>query len=152
HKAGKLTAYQAAAIYQRKSRGLLIGHYLILDKLGTGGMGMGFKARHRRLGRGGALKTPPPTLARDRTALLRFQRVVKAAGRLKHPNVVVVLDAGADRGVPFLVMEYVEGRDLNHVVRERGPMRVVDALDCLIQAARGLEAAHNQGLVHGDIK
>ncbi len=144
-KAGKLTAYQAAAVYQRKSRGLLIGNYLILDKLGAGGMGMVFQSRHRKLGRVVALKILPPSFARDRTAVLRFQREVAATARLKHPNLVTALDADEDRGVHFLVMDYVEGRDLNRVVRERGPMPVAQALDCLIQAARGLEAAHCAG-------
>ncbi len=83
---------------------------------------------------------------------MRFRREVEAAGRLKHPNVVAAVDADEDRGVHFLVMEYVEGRDLDHVVRERGPMPVSQAIDCLIQASRGLEAAHAQGIVHRDIK
>ena len=151
-KAGRLTAYQAAALYQRKSRGLLIGNYLILDKLGVGGMGVVFKARHRKLGRVVALKILPPSFARDRTAVLRFKREVEAAGRLKHPNIVAALDADEDRGVHFLVMEYVEGRDLDHVVRQRGPLSVVQAIDYLVQAARGLEAAHAEGIVHRDIK
>ncbi len=150
--AGKLTPYQAAAIYQKKSRGLLIGNYVILDKLGQGGMGVVFKARHRRLGRVGALKILPPSFARDRQAVMRFRREVEAAGRLKHPNVVAAVDADEDRGVHFLVMDFVQGRDLDHVVRERGPMPVSQALDCLMQAARGLEAAHAQGIVHRDIK
>ena len=151
-KAGKLTPYQAAAVYQKKSRGLLIGNYLILDKLGQGGMGVVFKARHRRLGRVGALKILPPSFARDHQAVMRFRREVEAAGRLKHPNVVAAIDADEDRGVHFLVMEYVEGRDLDHIVRDRGPMKSVQAIDCLIQAARGLEAAHAQGIIHRDIK
>ena len=83
---------------------------------------------------------------------MRFRREVEAAGRLKHPNLVAALDADEDRGVHFLVMDYVEGRDLDRVVRERGPMQVAQAIDCLIQAARGLEAAHAQGIVHRDIK
>ncbi len=116
-KAGKLTAYQAAAVYQRKARGLLIGNYVILDKLGQGGMGVVFKARHRTLGRLGALKILPPSFARDRNAVMRFRREFEAAGRLKHPNVVAAFDADEDRGVHFLVMDYVEGRDLDHVVR-----------------------------------
>jgi eukaryotic-like serine/threonine-protein kinase len=151
-KAGKLTPYQAAAVYQKKSHGLLIGNYLILDKLGQGGMGVVFKARHRRLGRIGALKILPPSFARDRSAVMRFRREVEAAGRLKHPNLVAAHDADEDRGVHFLVMDYVEGRDLDRVVRDRGPMQVTQAVDCLIQAARGLEAAHTQGIVHRDIK
>jgi serine/threonine protein kinase len=151
-KAGKLTAYQAAAVYQKKSRGLLIGNYLILDKLGQGGMGVVFKARHRRLGRVGALKILPPSFARDRSAVMRFRREVEAAGRLKHANLVAAQDADEDRGVHFLVMDYVEGRDLDRVVRDRGPMPVIQAIDSLIQAARGLEAAHAEGIVHRDIK
>jgi serine/threonine protein kinase len=150
--AGRLTAYQAAAIYQRKSRGLLIGNYLILEKLGAGGMGMVFKARHRKLGRVVALKILPPSFARDRNAVLRFKREVEAAGRLKHPNIVAALDADEDRGVHFLVMEYVEGSDLDRVVRHRGQLPLGQAVDFLIQAARGLEAAHAQGIVHRDIK
>ncbi len=151
-KAGKLTAYQAAALYQRKSRGLLIGSYVILDKLGVGGMGVVFKARHRRLGHVVALKILPPSFARDRTALARFKREVEAAGKLNHPNIVAALDADEDRGVHFLVMEYVEGRDLDRVVRGRGPLRVADAIEYVIQAARGLAAAHAEGIVHRDIK
>ncbi len=150
--AGRLTAYQAAAVYQRKSRGLLIGNYTILEKLGAGGMGVVFKARHRRLGRVVALKILPPSFARDKMAVARFKREVEAAGRLKHPNIVAALDADEDRGVHFLVMEYVEGSDLDNVVRRRGPLPLGQALDFTIQAARGLEAAHAQGIVHRDIK
>ena len=98
------------------------------------------------------MKILPPSFARDRQAVLRFRREVEAAGRLKHPNVVAAVDADEDRGVHFLVMEFVEGRDLDRVVRERGPMPVAQAIDCLIQAARGLEAAHAQGIVHRDMK
>ena len=83
---------------------------------------------------------------------MRFRREVEAAGRLKHPNVVAALDADEDRGVHFLVMDFVEGRDLDRVVRQRGPLAVKEAIDCLIQAARGLEAAHAQGIIHRDIK
>jgi serine/threonine protein kinase len=151
-KSGKLTPYQAAAVYQKKSRGLLIGNYLILDKIGQGGMGMVFKARHRLLGRVGALKILPPSFARDRDAVKRFRREVEAAGRVKHPNLVAAQDADEDRGVHFLVMDYVDGRDLDRIVQDRGPMQVNQAVDCLIQAARGLEAAHSQGIIHRDIK
>src|SRR5262249_31404811 len=151
-KAGKLTPYQAAAVYQRKSRGLLIGDYLILDKVGQGGMGKVFKARHRKLGRLGALKILPPSFARDRDAVTRFRREFEAAGRLKHLNLVAAFEANEDRGVHYLVMDYVRGVTLERVVREQGPLPVSEAIDYLIQAARGLEAAHEKGIVHRDIK
>src|SRR5262249_42408472 len=123
-KAGKLTPYQAAAVYQKKSRGLLIGDYLILDKVGQGGMGKVFKARHRKLGRLGALKILPPSFARDRDAVMRFRREFEAAGRLKHINLVAAFEANEDRGVHFLVMEYVEGMNLDRVVSEQGPLAI----------------------------
>jgi serine/threonine protein kinase len=151
-RAGRLTPYQSAAIYQRKSRGLLIGKYLILDKLGQGGMGVVFKAKQHTTGRIVALKILPPSFARDRQALARFKREVAAAGLLNHPNVVAALDADDDRGVHFLVMEYVEGRDVDRVVQANGPLPVVQVIDYVIQAARGLGAAHAQGIVHRDIK
>ena len=151
-KAGKLTPYQAAAVYQKKSRGLLIGNYVILDKVGQGGMGMVFKARHRKLGRVGALKILPPSFARDRGAVMRFRREFEAAGRLKHLNLVAAFEADEDRGVHFLVMDFVEGTNLDRVVGQRGPLPVAVAVDYLIQAARGLEAAHEQGIIHRDIK
>jgi len=151
-RAGRLTPYQSAAIYQKKTRGLLVGDYLILDKIGQGGMGVVFKARHRQSGRIGALKILPPSFARHRTAVMRFKREIEAAGRLKHPNLVAAIDASQDRSVHFLVMEYVAGTDLDRLVRTRGPMPVIDAIDCVIQAARGLEAAHAAGIVHRDIK
>ena len=147
-----LTWYQAHAIEQGKARGLLVGRYLILDKLGQGGMGVVFKARHRLLDRVVALKILPPSFARERELVLRFRREMQAAARLNHPNVVSVLDADEDRGVHFLAMDYIEGRDLSHLIRERGPFSVEQTLDCVIQAASGIEAAHNQGIVHRDIK
>jgi eukaryotic-like serine/threonine-protein kinase len=147
-----LTAYQACAIQQGKARGLVVGRYLVLDKLGKGGMGVVFKARHRLLDRVVALKILPPSFARKRELVLRFRREMHAAARLDHPNVVSVLDADEDRGVYFLAMEYIEGRDLDRLIRERGALPVEQTLDCTIQAARGLAAAHAQGIVHRDIK
>ncbi len=149
---GRLTPYQAAAVLQGKTRGLLIGNYVVLDKLGAGSMGMVFKARHRLLKRIVALKLLPPSLARDPSAVQRFEREAKAAATLSHPNVVSVLDADEFRGLHFLVMEYVEGRDLARVVREEGPLPVSQAIDCIVQAARGLKAAFQASVVHRDIK
>ena len=83
---------------------------------------------------------------------MRFRREVDVAARLSHPNIVSVLDADEDRGVQFMTMEYIEGNDLDRLVRDGGVLPVDQALDCVIQAARGLEAAHAQGIVHRDIK
>jgi CubicO group peptidase (beta-lactamase class C family) len=115
-------------------------------------MGVVFKARHRTLGRLGALKILPPSFSRDANAVSRFRREVEAAGRVKHANLVAAFDADEDRGVHFLVMDFVDGRDLDRVVRLRGPLLVPEAVDYLTQAARGLEAAHAQGIIHRDIK
>ena len=151
-RAGKLTPYQAGALLQGKERGLVIGNYFVLGKLGAGGMGVVFKARHRRLGRVVALKILPPSFGRDRSLVLRFRREVEVAARLSHPNIVSVLDADEDRGVHFLTMEYIDGQNLDQLVREGGALPLKQALDCVIQAARGLESAHGQGIVHRDIK
>jgi serine/threonine protein kinase len=149
---GKLTAYQAGAISQRKAKGLVIGKYLILEKLGAGGMGVVFKARHQRLGRVVALKILPPSLGRDHELLGRFRREVEVTARLCHPNIVAALDADEDRGVHFLTVEYIEGHNLHDLVLQNGPLALDQALHCVIQAAQGLEAAHVQGVVHRDIK
>jgi serine/threonine-protein kinase len=149
---GKITKYQAAAVRQGKTKGLLIGNYVVLDKIGSGGMGLVFKARHRQLQRMVALKLLPPSISRDRAAVVRFRREVAAVANLIHPNIVSALDAGETNGLLFLVMELVDGKDLAKVVREKGPLSVKQAVDCIIQAARGLEAAHDRGIVHRDIK
>ena len=83
---------------------------------------------------------------------MRFKREIEAAGRVKHPNLVPAFDSAEDRGVHFLVMDFVEGCDLDQLVRARGPMSAAFAIDCVIQAARGLEAAHAAGIVHRDVK
>lgn len=149
---GKLTKYQAAAVRQGKTKGLLIGNYLVLDKIGSGGMGLVFRARHRQLQRIVALKLLPPSFSRDRAAVVRFRREVAAVANLIHPNIVAALDAGETGGLLFFVMELVDGKDLSKIVREKGPLTVKQAVDCIIQAARGLKEAHDRGIIHRDIK
>ncbi len=148
----KLTRFQAAAIYQDKADGLLLGNYLILDKLGAGGMGQVFRARHRRMDRVVAIKVLSKKLLDSPDAVARFQREAKAAARLTHPNIVTAYDADEAGGMHFLVMEYVDGSDLAGVVKQQGPLPVSQALDYVLQAARGLEHAHGEGVVHRDIK
>ena len=151
-KARKLTRYQAAALYQGKGRSLAIGPYLVLDKLGSGGMGIVFKARKREGGPDVALKLLPPSASKHPRAVLRFRREAAIMEKLDHPNIASCHEIGQCNGVHYLVMDYIEGRDLDKVVRSNGPLKVNRALDCAIQAARGLLAAHERGIVHRDIK
>jgi eukaryotic-like serine/threonine-protein kinase len=147
-----LTEYQAGAVLQGKTKGLRIGNYCILEKLGAGGMGMVFKAEHRVMKRVVALKLLPPSFTRISSNIIRFQREAEAVARLSHPNVVAALDAGEFKGLHFFVMEYVEGKDLHRFVKENGPLPLEKAMTCLIEAARGMEAAHARGIFHRDIK
>jgi serine/threonine protein kinase len=149
---GKLTPYQAAAIRQGKTKGLVIGNYIVLEKIGSGGMGLVLRARHRQLQRIVALKLLPPSFSRDRAAVIRFRREAAAVAKFRHPNIVSAIDAGETHGLLFLVMEFVDGRDLAKTVKDKGPLPVAQAIDCIIQAARGLEEAHNHGIIHRDIK
>jgi serine/threonine protein kinase len=149
---GKLTPYQAAAICQGKTKGLSISDYIVLDKIGSGGMGLVFKARHRQRPRIVALKLLPPSFSRDRAAVIRFRREASAVAKFRHPNIVAAIDSGETHGLLYLVMEFVNGRDLARTVKEKGPLPVVQTIDCIIQAARGLQEAHDHGIIHRDIK
>jgi len=148
----RLTKFQAQAVYSGKTRGLVLGNYVILDMLGEGGMGQVFKAQHRRMERTVALKVLAPAAMKSPDLAERFHREVKAAARLSHPNVVTAYDADEERGVHYLVMEYVEGRDLAVVVEKEGPLPGARAIDFILQAAAGLEYAHSQNVIHRDIK
>jgi len=152
HRQGRLTRFQAQAVYRGKTRGLVLGNYVVLDKLGRGGMGQVFKAEHRLMERRVALKMLSDEALRTPQAMKRFHREVQAAARLSHQNIVQAHDADEADGIHFLVMEYVEGRDLASLVREQGPLAVADAVDYILQAAAGLDYARRQGVVHRDIK
>ena len=118
--AGRLTGYQVGAICQGKAKGLVIGRYIVLDKLGAGGMGMVFKAQHRRLKQVFALKIMPPSLTRNPELVQRFHREAETAAKLNHPNIVRAIDADDAGGTHFLVMEFVEGTNLSKLVRDAG--------------------------------
>ncbi len=148
----KLTKYQAEQLYVGKGKTLVLGNYVVLDKLGQGGMGVVLKAEHKRLKRLVALKVMSAALVKTPDALKRFHREVEAAAKLRHPNVVATDDADEAKGTHFLVMEYVEGSDLSVLVRKNGPLSVEQTVHCILQAAQGLQFAHAQGVVHRDIK
>ena len=137
---------------QGRAKSLILGGYTILDRIGSGGMGQVFKAEHHRMKRLVAIKTLPAKLMKDPAAVARFQREVEAAAKLRHPNIVAADDADEANGVHFLVMEYVDGRDLASLVKKHGPLPIPLAIDYILQAARGLEYAHSEGVIHRDIK
>jgi serine/threonine protein kinase len=149
---GHLTPFQAKAVYLGRTRGLVIGNYVILDLLGVGGMGQVYKAQHRRMKRIVALKLLAPEVARKPKLVQRFHQEMQAAARLMHPNIVAAFDADEADGKHFLVMEYVPGRDLASLVKEYGPLSVGRSLRCVLDAARGLTYAHQHGVVHRDVK
>ncbi len=151
-KDGCLTLFQAQMAINGKTSSLVLGSYVILEKLGQGGMGQVFKARHRTMKREVALKVISPSVLKDDVSLRRFQREVEAAAKLNHPNIVTAHDAGEHKGTHFLVMELVRGSDLSSVIKKSGPMRASKAVECVLQAARGLAYAHSHGIVHRDIK
>ena len=148
----KLTAYQAELLCRGRAGGLVLGNYIILDKLGQGGMGTVFKARHRRMNRIVALKVLPSSLSSIPEAIARFAREVEAAAKLQHSHIAAAYDADESEGVHFLVMEHVDGPNLAAYVREKGPLPVAAAVRLIAQAAQGLAAAHAKAIVHRDIK
>ena len=144
--AGKLTKYQAQAVYEGKTKGLVFGQYVVLDKLGEGGMGVVLKAQHRRMKRLVAIKVLSSAAMKQAGAVERFHREVEAAAKLSHPNIVTAYDADEHQGMHYLAMEYVEGKDLATIVKDVGRCRVRQAVECILQAARGLQYAHGKGL------
>src|SRR5262249_11546973 len=141
---------------QRLSKGLagelVFGHYVVLDLLGEGGMGRVYKARHRGMKRLVALKVIRRDMVSDAETVGRFYREMKLASQLSHPNIIRAYDAGPVGVTHFLALEYVEGIDLEHQVRQSGPLPVVEACEYIRQAACGLAHAYEKGLVHRDIK
>jgi serine/threonine-protein kinase len=128
-----------------------LGHYEILRPIGAGGMGEVFVARDPKLGRKVAIKLLPARLAGDRDTLARFTQEARSASALNHPNIVTIHEVGATGDAPFIVMEYVDGRDLRTLIGE-GALPVRQVLDIATQIADGLAAAHERGIVHRDLK
>ncbi len=126
--------------------------YRLLEPIGEGGMGTLYRAVHTRLKRYVAVKMLAARQMHNSSAVSRFMREMEAVGKLEHPNIVRALDAGQQDGLHYLVMELVDGLDLRQIVRRIGPLSVTDACEVARQAAAGLHYAHQQGLVHRDVK
>lgn len=132
--------------------GTQLGPYRLTKKLGQGGMGAVYTAVHVHLDKVVAIKVLPQHVANNPAIIARFQREMKAVGKVDHQHIVRAMDAGEVSGVMYLAMEHLEGTDLQQLVVSQGPLPIGDACEAVRQAAVGLAAAHGQGLVHRDIK
>jgi formylglycine-generating enzyme required for sulfatase activity/serine/threonine protein kinase len=149
---GWLTPFQRDCLLQDRARELVLGPYLLLARLGRGGMGDVYKARHLILNRLVALKVARKDLKKDATDERRFLREIQATAQLAHPNIVTAYDAARIDGAYIFAMEYVEGIDLARLLRAYGTLPVAHSCEYVRQAALGLQHAHERGLVHRDIK
>ena len=132
--------------------GSVVAGHRILDVVARGGMGVVYRARHERLGRVVALKVLPPELAANAGFKERFECESRLAAAIDHPNIVPLYDAGTADGLLFITMRFVEGLDLNGLLRRDGPLSLERAVSIVGQIGAALDAAHARGLVHRDVK
>ena len=147
-----LSRFQINLVAQGKGKELRVGPYVLLDKLGEGGMGLVFKATHRHMGRVVALKLIRKEKLGNEASVRRFYQEVQAAAQLQHPNIVLAYDAGQAGSTHYFAMEYVEGIDLARQVKETGPLPEALACEYVRQVALGLQHSFDKGMVHRDIK
>ncbi len=145
-----LTPYQAEQIIGGRTK-FTLGPYIVTDSIGKGGMGQVYKAVHEMMGRVCAVKILPLEKSTPES-ISHFIREVRTHAQLDHPNLVRAYDAGRDKDVPYLVTEFVPGTDLRRLIRSRGRLSQQQAASVIMQAARGLEYAHQRGLIHRDVK
>ncbi len=147
-----LTRFQAERLLMGRTTGFLLGQYRVLEQIGRGGMGRVYKAQHRTMHRLVALKVLSADLLSTERAIELFLHEVRAIAQVVHPNIVTAFDANEINGRYYLVLEYVDGLNLDQLVRKQGPLSVGLACDYVRQVANGLVCAHQKGMVHRDIK
>lgn len=147
-----INRWQAENLLKGKYKGFRIGKYKVLGHLGKGGMSQVYLAEHSVMERLVAIKVLPSRFVENSNYLDRFKREARAVAALDHPNIVRAYDIDQDGKTHYIVMEYVEGRDLQRIISEDGTFDAVDAADYIAQAALGLQHAHEAGLVHRDVK
>jgi serine/threonine-protein kinase len=147
-----LTEYQARRLLSNKPHGMVVGRYVVMDRVGSGSMGRVYKAHHQLMDRVVALKIIAPEIVTNSRVVARFQREMRLVGRLDHPNVVRAFDADQQGDTLYIVMEYVAGQSLGQMFKSGGPLPPIDVLKYAGQAAEGLAHAHAQGIVHRDVK
>ncbi len=147
-----LTPLQGQWLARGRGRGLIVGSYVLLERIGKGGMGYVFLARHRAFGRRAALKVVRPDRSREARVRGRFLREMRALGCLDHPNMVHAYDAGTAGRALYLAMEYVPGPDLGRALASGEVFAPGRACEYARQAALGLHHMHERGLVHRDVK
>ena len=126
--------------------------YEIVNKIGTGGMSDVYKAKDHTLGRFVAIKVLKPEFSEDVNFVTKFRTEAQSAAGLEHPNIVNIYDVGSENGMHYIVMEYVEGITLKTYIEKKGQLTFKEAVSIAIQVGRGIEAAHNKGIIHRDIK
>jgi serine/threonine protein kinase len=151
-KKGLLTDWHIEKLLGGKYKGFFLGKYKLLGHLGTGGMSSVYLAEHMQLGDERAIKVLPKSRVKDATYLARFQLEAKAIASLNHPNIVLAYDIDNEDDVHYIVMEYVDGVDLQQLVKRDGAVDFPIVADLIAQAARGLEHAHANGVIHRDVK
>lgn len=148
----KITRWHADKLLDKKYRGFFLGKYKLLGHLGTGGMSSVYLAEHQLMHRLRAVKVLPRTRVHDSSYLARFLLEAQATAALDHPNIVRAYDVDNEGENHYIVMEYVEGQDLQIIVKERHPLPLAEVCSYIAQAAEGLNYAHEEGLVHRDVK
>jgi serine/threonine-protein kinase len=150
--AGLITRWQSEKILQGKYKGFFLGKHKLLGHIGSGGMSSVYLAEHTVMKHLRAVKVLPKSKLGKTSYLERFQREAKAIASLNHPNIVRAYDIDNEKDTHYIVMEYVEGVDLQILVQKHGPLPYAIVADYIAQAAHGLQHSHDSGLIHRDVK